>query len=469
MPKKKSSSRKRFMKRYKNLLILFRQFFRLKDFQDKEVSEMIRPFARVGVLVVLGVLAVFVGWGCIAPIDSAAVAPGYVALESNRKTVQHLEGGIIDAILVKDGDTVEEGQPLVRLNDTAAKARLEVLIAQWRVAKAAEARLIAERDEKDEVTFPPSVLAHKDDKDIAKVIDNQTRLFQTRVQSLRGQVNVLEQQVLQYQKQIAGLESQRVSAAEQLKLTEEEAESVEKLYKQGYAPKPRLLALKRSEADLRGKQGDLLSQEASAQESITETKLKIYNIKNEYLKQVADEQKDTEQQVAELEEQIRAARDVLNRTVITAPRSGKVTGLKVHTVGGVISPGAPIMDIVPQNDKLIIEAQVATHDIDVVHEGLPAKVMLSAYRRRFAPRIAAKVTYVSADRFINEHTGAPYYMADVEVSPEALAKLSGRVKLYPGMPADVYIVTGEHTFISYIFSPILESFRKSLKEGNGDN
>lgn len=456
------AKRQKKMKRY---IATLRQWFRVKDFKNQEVSASIRPYVKSGIIAIIVIIGFFGIWGSFAPIDSAAIAPGSVILESNRKTIQHLEGGVIEDILVKDGDLVTEGQPLVRLNETAAKARLEVLMSQWRVAKTAESRLIAERNEHESITFPPQVLAYKDDPMIAKVIDSQAQLFKTKVQSMRGQIDVLEQQILQYEQQIEGLTAQKNSVSKQSKLIEEEVVMVEELFKEGYAEKPRLLALKRSSAELEGSQGEYLSELAKTHEGITETQMQIFNIKNEYMKEVAAEQKEVQQEVKELEEEISAAKDVLNRLVILAPKSGKITGLQFHTIGGVISPGAALMDIVPQNDKLIVEAQVSPQDIDIVHEGLSAKVMLSAYSSRFVPRVSGEVVYVSADRFINEQTGEPYYLAKIVISDDALEKIKERVTLYPGMPAEVFIVTGSRTFLAYMFSPILDSFRRAFKEG----
>jgi HlyD family type I secretion membrane fusion protein len=176
------------------------------------------------------------------------------------------------------------------------------------------------------------------------------------------------------------------------------------------------------------------------------------------------ELKEVQQQISDLQEKIQASGDILKRTVITAPQAGKVTGLKYHTLGGVITPGAPIMDIVPQDDRLIIEAQVRPQDIDIVHEGLPAKVMLTAYKSRFVPRLEGKVTQVSADRFINDKTGEAYFLARIEINDGTIAKLTKNIVLYPGMPAEAFITTGESTLLQYMASPIIDSLRKSFKE-----
>lgn len=430
----------------------------------KEVSQAIASSVHQAMMVLALVVLFFGVWGSLAPIDSAAIAPGSVILQSSRKTIQHLEGGIVDDIFVKDGDTVIVGQPLVRLDSTQAKARQQQIAGQLAAAHAAQARLLAERDGQEAITFPDNLISLKNNTEIAKIISSQESLFLTRTRALKGQVEVLEQQIAQYDKQIQGMESQIASVKEQSVLIAEEVKSVQELFDQGLSEKPRLLALKRSKADLSGREGEYLSQISKIRESITETKLQVFNIQNEYLKQTAAELEETQKNIADLEEQLRASRDVLDRTTVFAPQSGKVTGLKFHTIGGVIAPGTPIMEIVPQNDRLIIEASVSPQDIDVVHEGLEAKVMLSAYKSRFVPRLSGKVIHVSADRFTDENTGQPYYLARVEISEGVLEKLSADVELYPGMPAETFIVTGSRTFLGYMLSPIIDSFHRAFKE-----
>lgn len=429
-----------------------------------ELREVIKGPVRFGLIVTGAVILFFVVWSGLAPLQSAAIATGTVVLKSNKKTVQHLEGGIISEIMVKEGDIVEVGQPLISLNHTSANARQELLLGQLLVAKATEARLNAERDKKDHVEFDPELLQRQNDPEIEKIIENQKKLFSTRIDSLNGQINILKQKIEQSNEQLAGLDAQRKATQSQLRLIKEELVAKKQLLDKGYVKKPEYLALQRNQANLEGQEGQYTSEIARTKESITETQLQIISAKNEFDKEAAADLKEVQSQISDLKEQLLASSDILERTVITAQQAGKITGLQYHTVGGVISPGAPILDIVPMNDKLVIDAQVSVNDIDIVHAGLTAKIMLSAYKARAVPRLDGMVIDVSADRFTDPNSGVPYYKARVEIDADNLKKLTSDVELYPGMPAEVFIVTGEGTFLDYLFEPLTQSFRRAFKE-----
>lgn len=432
--------------------------------ESAEVLAAIKPAIIMGMIIAGFVLGLFGLWAGIAPLDSAAIANGSVVLSASRKTIQHLEGGIISEILVKDGDEVVQGQPLIHLNATSANAQQELLLGQFRTAKATELRLLAERDSAEELAFDHPLLKDSDNPALAKLLEGQKKLFETRRNSVSGQSDVLQERIMQYNEQIKGLEAQGLEIEKQSGLISEELNVVAGLVKKGLEQKPRLLALKRQASALDSEAAKNYSAIATIRGSISESQLQIINVQTDYLKEVMTELKDIQQQVSDLQEKIQASGDILERTTITAPQAGKITGLKYHTIGGVITPGAAIMDIVPQDDRLIIEAQVKPQDIDVVHEGLPAKVMLTAYRSRFVPRLEGKVIQVSADRFTNEKTGEPFFLARIEISEKAIEKLSDKISLYPGMPAEVFITTGESTFLQYLASPIIDSFRHSFKE-----
>ena len=445
---------------------ILKQLLRKMDNHEEiiEIKSITSRSVRFGVIVMLAVFLFFGVWGGFAPLESAAVATGSVVLDSSRKTIQHLEGGIIIEMLVKDGDEVFAGQPLLKLNSTTASARQDLLMGQWHYALATEARLAAERDEQPEIEFGEILLAEKDNPEVIKTIDTQKRLFDTRKKSLSGQVEILEQRVAQLNNQIDGLEAQKKATITQQELIAEEVETVEKLVAKGQGLKPRLLELKRRQAELQGKEGEYIAEIAKVREAIGENKLQSLNIKNEALKNTVDELKETQQKVADLSEQMNASVDVLSRTIITAPQSGIVTGMKYHTVGGVITPGAAIMDIVPEDDDLVVEAQVSPSDIDVVREGMTAKVMLSAYRSRFVPRLNGEVIRISADKFTDENSGASYYIARIRIDEKEIEELGENVELYPGMPAEVFIVTGSSTLLDYLISPITDSFRRAFRE-----
>jgi HlyD family type I secretion membrane fusion protein len=428
-------------------------------------ESMAKKAIRVGMWSFVIIFGVFGLWSVTAPIDSAAVATGSVILDSNKKTVQHLEGGIIDKIFVREGQFVKKGEPLVRLDETTAKARYDLLKSQYIAAKATEARLLAERDGLDEIPFDQELLAlEKKNAIVDDNLDSQRRLFKSRRKNLEGQTSVLRQKIEQHREEIKGLESQIESAEQQLALLADEIQGVRKLYNNGQlVSKQRLRALERQEAAIRGELGNYKAMISRAEQSIGEAEIQILNLKNEFSNEVVQELKETQVSLSDLEERIRASADTVNRIMITAPLDGTVTDLQVHTVGGVISPGDKIMDIVPQDDKLIVEAKVQPQDIDVVHSGLRATVRLSAYRVRMVPPVDGMVKTVSADKFVDDRSGESYYLARIEIDNEQLAGLED-VNLYPGMPTEVLIVTGARTLANYLMAPITDSFNRALRE-----
>ena len=359
---------------------------------------------------------------------------------------------------------VKEGQPLVKLNDTAARARYGIILSQLRTSRATEARLLAERDDLPEPNFNIDILNEaSNDPEVIKIVESQKFLFESRRKALKGQLDVLGQKIQQLQDEINGLDAQEKSAESQIKLLNQEIATVSTLLQKGQALKPRLLSLERQAAQLKGNQGQYASLKAKAKQSITETELQLINTKNEMLNKVLAELKDTQLSLADLEEKMRASLDILQRVVIAAPQSGKITGLNFHTIGGVIAPGTPIMDIIPQDDKLVVDSQIMIQDIDVVHPGLKARVRLTAYKSRTVPTIEGKVVNVSADRFVDKATNIPYYVARIEIDEDALGKLKD-VELYPGMSADVLIVTGKKTLLGYLFDPFTAYFMGAFRE-----
>lgn len=419
---------------------------------------------RLGGVCVLLFFGIFGLWSAFAPLDSAAIATGEVILDSNKKTVQHLEGGIVDEILVREGDRVEKGEALIRLDETTAKARFNLLRKQYYTAQATEARLIAERDRKESIDFPEELLEMQDDKPAVKeAIASQRSIFETRKNNVQGRISILKQKIEQFKEETTGLKSQITSTRRQIGLIRDEVGTVKRLVRSKNAPKSRLLSLQRNKARLEGELGQLKSRIARIEQSIGESQIEIINVKNEFLNKLVEELKETQVTLSDLEERIRSSQDKYRRINILAPISGAVTDLKVHTVGGVIKAGEKIMNIVPSDDHLIVEAKVKPRDIDIVRAGLEASVRLTAYKTRFVPPINGEVVNVSADRFENKKDGTAYYKARVAVDSEELEALED-VTLYPGMPADVLIKTGSRTLLTYLFAPIRDSFSKSFRE-----
>lgn len=423
-----------------------------------------RKIILAGVWMFVALLMIPIIWSSLAPLYSAAIAPGQVILDSNKKTIQHLEGGIVSAILVREGQLVNKGDVLVRLDSTTTKASFDLVKKQYISSLAAEARLLTERDDKEKIDFPAELVEQQGkDPIVDENIDNQTRLFDTRRKNLEGQIAILNQKILQADEQIKGFEAQIESADSQLGYLNDEISVVQKLMKTGNAVRPRLLALQRNAADISGQKGQYMASISQARESIEESKKNIINAREEFLKDLLRELNETQATLSDLKEKMNANQDKLTRIDIISPIAGKINDLKIHTVGGVIQPGEKLMDVVPDDEKLIIEAKVMPQDIDVVHNGLEASVRLTAYKTRKVPPVSGTVVNVSGDRFNEERTGISYYLARVEVDIKQLESLDN-VHLYPGMPADVLIITGKNTALSYLWSPISDSFNKAFRE-----
>jgi HlyD family secretion protein len=386
-----------------------------------------------------------------------------VEVESTRKTIQHLEGGIIGKILVKDGDKVAAGQVLIRLDDTQPRTTLVALQGQLWDAKAREARLLAERDGRDAIAFPADL--DTGNPTVAKVVAGQQKIFETRRSLQQSKTQLIKQRIAQVKEEIVGLKAQVSAADRRIVLIKEEIADSQQLMKKGLARKPHVLDLQGQLAEIQGKRGETVAQIARAEQTIAESEVSIINLKNDTQNEVANDLRDTQKKIHELTEKMQAARDVLSRIEVRAPEAGIITNLQVHTPGGVISAGEPLMDLVPESDRLIVTAQVRPEDINVVHEGLPAQVQLIPYKTRRTPPVDGKVIYVSADRLTDKRTGQPYYAAKIQLDEKELAK-SKDIDLVPGMPGEVMIKTGETTVALYALAPIIDSFHRAFRESD---
>ena len=424
------------------------------------------PIQRPLLLGVSGIGIFFGGfgaWADLTPLSSAASGPGQIRAESHRKTVQHLEGGIVREILVKEGDLISEGQVLARLDDTQSSAKLGLLKGQNDALRALEARLIAERDGLPAVVYPLELGLRRSNPRVAETIAGQETIFASRRKSLRGQVEVLEQRISQLEAEIGSYQAQMTSAENQLRFVDEELETVRELFQRGLEKKPRLLVLEKQFAQLEGVKGQQVGLMARAQQAIGETKLQIAGLGNNEAKEVTAELREVQAKLAEFDDKLRAAVDVQERTEILAPQAGRVVKLRHFTLGGVLKPGEPLLDVVPQLDKLVIDARVSPVDIDMVHPGLDAEVKLSAFKQRSLPIILGKVQSVSADALSDDRTGHTFYLAQIELEPAELRRLKG-IQLYSGMTAEVLILTGKRTPLRYLLDPLSDSFRKAFRE-----
>ena len=419
----------------------------------------------IGATVVLLFFGGVGGWAAVAPLASAAIAPGVISPDGNRRTVQHLEGGIIREILVRDGDRVTAGDPLMVLSDAQPQASHQLLMSQYRMLSATWARLHAEQLGLLAVTFPDWLEADRDNPDVGALLDTQARQFETRRQTLGGRADILRRRIAQLLEEIAGLEAEITSQSTQLALIDEEIDGVAGLVAQGLERRPRLLSLQRSKAEIEGALAQNRAAIARAEQAIGETELQILTVRVERADEVAAELNQVQTELLTLEERLVASDDVLRRLEVTAPISGTVMGLRFHSADGVVGPGEAIADIVPFDEDLLVDARVSPLDIDVVRPGLIAQVYLSAYPQRNLPRIEGTVRQVSADSFEDETTGQSYYLARVEVDRQRLAALDQDIDLLPGMPAEVMIYTGERTVLDYFTDPVIQTVRRSMREG----
>jgi len=433
--------------------------------QGAPLMPELRRQIRAGALVI----GLFFGglgwWAATAPLAGAAIAPGVISPDGSRRTVQHLEGGIIRAILVDDGSVVRAGDPLIVLEDVQARAGFDVLQTRFHTLAATQARLLAEQAGAASVRFPEWLIhAATDDATALEAMVAQRAMFDARAQALDERKAILRRRIEQLREEIAGLQAQIRADGRQIALIDEEITGVEELYRKGLERKSRLLALKRARTAIEGDRAERRARIARAEQAIGETDLQIIAQDTAMLEAINEEASAVQFELAEVEQRLAASRDVLERTLITAPTGGTVVQLRFRTHGGVIRPGEPVLEIVPRDEELLVDARVAPIDIDVVRPGLPARVVLPAFQQRHMPQIAGRVRRVSADAIADPQSGQRYFEVQVEVDRAGLAALEPEIRLAPGMPAEVYITTGERTVLDYLLSPLYDSLRRAFRE-----
>ncbi len=430
---------------------------------DARLPDVTRRPRWLGYAALAIFVAAFTGWSVVVPLASAALAPGVVSPDGNRKTVQHLEGGIIHSILVREGDVVAAGQALVILDDTQARARLNQLQAQLSHHLATEARLMAEQTGADEIAFPPALRTASNDAATLAMRD-QRHLFLSRRATAEGRGRILGQRIKQLQAEIKGIKQVIAAQQRQHALIDREIVGVQKLFDKGLGRLERLLALQRGKADIQASIATSRAQIARNKQQIGETELQILSLREQERERVNEELTNLRTALAELRSQIAARRDVFARTTINAPISGTVMQLRITTESGVVGAGEAILDIVPDKAGMIIDARVKPTDIEHIHPGMRANVLLTAYRQRNLPKIHGVLRSISADRLVEDRSGEAYFLAKVEIDPTELAKLED-VRLIPGMPADVMLLNRERSLWDYIFEPIVLSLDKGFREG----
>lgn len=433
------------------------------DTIDHTTRPPIRNSARFGIVILIVFFGAFGLWAFLAPIETAALAPGKIVSSTNRKTIQHLEGGIIRKIYVQEGSVVKAGDPLIKLEDTQARTKYDLLHSQMIEFMATEARLVAQRDDKDTIEFPPALRKQANNPDVKKILQAQETIFQNDKKTYADSLKILQQRIAQLEDQIKGHEAQVASNDEQLQFVEKELSALRVLDKKNYADKPRMWSLERESAKLEGNRGELIASIAQARQKIGETEHQIIALKNNTQKEVLDDLTEVQRRLVDTIEYEKSTEDILRRTVISAPQNGVIVNMQEHTVSGVIGAGKDIMDIVPSDDALVVEARISPLDIDIVHAGLPAKVKLIAFKQRSMPAVDGVVSEVSADSFFDSQTNASYYRARINISADQLKKLAD-LKLYPGMPVEVMIIVDKRTAWQYFITPIKDSYSKAFRE-----
>ena len=419
----------------------------------------------LGYLVVLLFFAGLGIWAATANIASATIANGVVSPEGSRKTIQHLEGGIITEILVDEGDSVHIGDSLVVLQEIQARAGFEELQHKKYLFVAKLARLLAEQSGKQEVEFPAWLLeAEKENSEISEVLEAQRDLFAARTEVHQGRKAIGGKRIDELQEEITGLKHLVKTKRQQLASLDEELVSRKKLVDKKLISRPQYLELQRTRSEVEGEMAESRADIARAKQNIGETELQIVNEDARRLDEVVGEVADTRAELSSVEERLGAKRDILERTVIVAPVAGTIHNIQFHTIGGVIKPGQSILDIVPLEVELLIDAHVRPVDIDAVAQGQQARVHFLAFSARDLPETKGIVRSVSADSLLDEITGESYYRALVEVPKEELDKLGEAMEINPGMPAEVLIMTGERTMIQYLIQPLMDSLRRSFRE-----
>jgi HlyD family type I secretion membrane fusion protein len=435
------------------------------DYAAREIIRlrMRRPIV-LGMLVVVVLVFGALLWASLAPIAGAAVASGTVRVENNSKTLRHREGGVIRKIYVREGQKVRAGQVLIQFDRVQSQASVDIYRSAYDTALANIARFQAEADNAAQIHFPQELLDRQSDPQVQALLDSQRMLFQTRMALYRSEATVLAGQARQLVTQIGGLRAQAAAADAQSGLVDEELTGVSELEKQGYAPRSRLLALQRSAAGIKGQRGSITSDIARARQSIGEIQLQIAQLNDKRQTDAAQGLSEAQAKLTDAAPKLRQTASSLQETVVRAPVDGYVFNLTQYTEGGVAQPGEMLMQIVPANVPLLISAQIHPMNISDVRVGMPARVTLTAYNPRTTPQVDGTVTLVGADAKIDEVTKRPYYEALIKVNPEELAQAGPNVRLTPGMPVSVAVVTSSRTVMDYLLGPLVDAMRVSMRE-----
>lgn len=430
--------------------------------QQQRLRNDIRRNVRLGGIAALALVGGLGLWAATSSLSGAVVAAGHLVVDSNVKAVQHPQGGVVGALNVHNGSMVSAGEVLVRLDDTVAKANLAIVDNGLDELLARRARLMAERDGADTVAYPTELTARAADPAIARLIEGENKLFALRRQARDGQVSQLRERIAQFREEISGVEAQQKSKKQEIALIKVELQGMEELWKKKLVPISRLADRQRAQAQLDGEDGQLTASAAQTRGRISETELAIIQIDQDMRSQVAGELREIDAKAGELRERQVAAEQSLKQIDIRAPQAGRVHQLVIHTVGGVVTPGEAIMQIVPTADALVVEARVAPQDIDQVRIGQPATLRLSAFNQQTTPEVDGTVDRVSPDMIEDQKAGLSYYAVRIALSAKSLEQ-AGSPELKPGMPAEVFLKTTDRTVLSYLFKPLTDQASRAFR------
>ncbi|MBP8938296.1 MAG: HlyD family type I secretion periplasmic adaptor subunit [Agrobacterium sp.] len=422
-----------------------------------------KPFMIAGYSMIALTFGVMGGWAATARLDRAVIASGVIDVASNRKEIQHLEGGIIEEILVTEGQIVATGETLIRLNSVQARSNLQVVNIRLRIAQAMEARLQSERRMAEEVNLP-EILVNDETPEVKAAVEDQMEIFRDRSSILTSQTNILQSRIEQLHRESEGLEAQKSAFEERVRILSEQLERLRRGHESGVVQSNTVSTYEEEYVEVKANIGRMETEIAKVDKSVGETEFQILQTQQQYRERASSEYKEVSGQIQELAEHLKVTRDVLDRTDIRSPVDGAVQNIKFHTTGGVVRPGDVMMEIVPAEDSMVINAHVQPIDIDSVRPGLTAEVKFTAFSSRFMPIVVGEVASVSKGS-INPNDGrtAPYFLARINVD-KGMVPDDIEERLSAGMPADVIISTGERTVVDYLTSPLTDAIRKSMRE-----
>lgn len=427
-------------------------------------QEAIRKTLWLGIISIAAFCGLAVYWSIMALLDSAVVTQGTVVVESNVKKVQHPTGGVVGAIHVREGQHVSEGDVVVRLDETVTRTALGIIVNELTTTRARVARLNAERAGKATIEFPNDLIARsRAETDVRLTLDGENRLFASRTVLRNGQKAQLGQRIGQLDEEVKGLIGQERSLATQLTVARQELADLRGLEAKKLTIKPRITNLEREIARNEGQLGETVARRLSLKGKIAETHLQILQLDHDHVAETSKELREAESKINELQERRLAAEDQLKRVVVRAPITGVVHQLNVHTVGGVVTQTEPLMLIVPDSDRLILEVRIRPQDIDQVHVGQPARVRFTAFNQRTTPEVIGELYRIGGDLTKEQQTGMSFFTAGISIAEVEVRKLNG-LRLLPGMPADAFITTGARTFASYILKPLTDQMNRSMRE-----